>query len=76
MTNLDNLTLSQINALSTEAAQAGDLEMVADCAVVVDAYMSSDESELSTAVRDCENADILYAATRIVSAIQDAEGQG
>ena len=75
MTNLDNLTLSQINAMSAEAAQAGDLEMVADCAVVVDAYLASDESELSTAVRDCEDADILHATNRIVSAIQDAEGQ-
>jgi hypothetical protein len=74
MTTLETLTLDQVNALSTNAAQAGDLEMVADCTLVSDAYIASDESELSAAI-DAERGEVRSAAQRIVDCIRDTEAQ-
>lgn len=74
MTTIETLTLSQVQTLSTEAAQVGDLEMVRDCETVEAAYLASDESELSAMI-DVERGEVRAAASRIVDAISDAEAR-
>lgn len=73
-TTIETLTLEQVHALESEAAQAGDTATVADCRTVSDAYTESTESELSAMI-DAERGEVREAARRIVAAIRDAEAQ-
>jgi hypothetical protein len=75
MTTIENLTYEQITALSSAAAQAGDLEMVSDCDEVERCYLASDQSTVADAI-DCDRGDARDCARRIVDAIVDGEGQG
>lgn len=74
MTTIETLTLEQVHALETEAAQAGDAATVADCRTVSDAYTESTESELRAMI-DAERGEVREAARRIVEAISNAEAQ-
>ncbi len=76
MTTLENIKLDQIQALSTEAAQAGDTDTVRDCEVVAASY---DEMFVNTADCGILGSVIPYesweAAQRIVAIIRNAEAQ-
>ena len=75
MTTIQSLTLEQVRALAVEAGQAGDTEMVRDCDRLEAAYLGSPESGLSAMV-DGAPVEIREAATRIVAALNYAEGMG
>jgi hypothetical protein len=49
-TTIENITLAQLQALATEAAQAGDTETVRDCELVEQAYIDADASDLPSAI--------------------------
>lgn len=74
MTTLETLTMLDVLALSTEAAQAGDSATVADCSLLEEAYIASDESALPAMI-DAERGEIREAALRIVRIINDAAAQ-
>ena len=74
MTTIETLTLSQVQRLSTEATAAGDYDTSNDCELVAQAYIDSDESELSAMI-DAERGEIRDAARRIVAVIQEAEAR-
>jgi hypothetical protein len=74
MTKLSTLTLEQVIALQAEAEDAGDTDTRVDCAVVYDAYVTSDYSDLSEMI-DAERGAVRDAAERIVRVIRNAEAQ-
>lgn len=66
MTTAETLTDAQIEALSTEAGQAGDLDMVRTCQTALGRF----ESNARAVLRATTIAD---ARSRVVAAIRDAE---